>query len=156
MLPVSERPAQLARFKAALETLTGPADEAARAYLQTSIQALEEMLANASTRESFLAQQEQDTLNERVSRRVIGKLYDIFLPQIRAAITAEAKISLREKIRERKKKLMAMAKTATGKDSSGAEKAVVAETVADALEKLALMLYHGTKAPLPSDTLAEY
>ena len=51
-----------------------------------------------------------------------AKLYDMYLPQIRAAITAEAKISLREQIRDRKKKLMAMAKTATGKDSFGAEK----------------------------------
>ena len=154
LLDVSERPAQLQKFKAVLLTLTETADAAARDYVESNISHLEEMLANTAERESFLAQQEQDTVNAAVSNRVIGKLYDLYLPQIRAAITAKAKISLREKIRDRKKKLMAMAKTATGKDSSGAEKAVVAETVADALEKLALMLYHGTKAPLPSDTLA--
>ena len=154
LLPESERPTQLARFKAVLAYLTGPEDEAARSYLQTNIKLLEQMATNSSDRETFLAEENQESINGRVSQRVINRLMDIFLPQIRAAVTAEAKISLRENIRARKKKLMAMAKTATGKDSSGAEKAVVAETVTDALEKLALMLYHGTKAPLPSDTLA--
>ena len=153
-IPPAERGAVLEELQAALATLTGSADGPARDYVESNIAHLEEMLANTAERESFLVRQEQDTLNERVSRRVIGKMYDLYLPQIRAAITAEAKISLREKIRDRKKQLMAMAKMATGKDSSGAEKAVVAETVANALEKLALMLYHGTKAPLPSDTLA--
>ena len=62
-LPVSERPAQLARLKAALENLTGPADEAARAYLQTSIQALEQMLAASAEREAFLAEESQASIN---------------------------------------------------------------------------------------------
>jgi ribosomal protein L40E len=155
LLPVSDRAKQLDKFKAVLAYLTEePANEAARVYLQTNIQLLEQMMTNASERATFIAEDAQEKLNERVSRRVVGRFMDIFLPQIRAAVTAEAKISLREQIRDRKKKLMAMAKTATGKDSSGAEKAVVATTVADALEKLAGMLYHGTKAPLPTDTLA--
>jgi len=45
-----------------------------------------------------------------------------------------------------------MAKTATGKDKSGADRAVVAKALADSLEKLALMCY-GAKAELPTDTL---
>jgi hypothetical protein len=41
-----------------------------------------------------------------------------------------------------------------GLDKSGAEIAIVANALANALEKLALMLYAGTKAPLPTDSLA--
>ena len=43
-------------------------------FVQSNIALLTEMLANAAEREAFLSKQEQDTLNERVSRRVIGKI----------------------------------------------------------------------------------
>ena len=78
LLNVEDRPAQLAILKAALETLTGPADEAARAYLQTSIQALETMLANSAEREKFLAEESQVTINGRACQAAADAIHAKF------------------------------------------------------------------------------
>ena len=78
LLPVSERPAQLARLKAALETLNGPADDAACAYLQTSIQALEQMLAASAERAAFLAEESQASINGGACQAAADAIHDKF------------------------------------------------------------------------------
>lgn len=153
MLTVTEMRDQLARAKIALGNLTGPDDGPARQHIEAYIERVEFTVKQHDDLEAEMARDAQEALNEKVCRRVIGRVHDEFLPLIRGAVTAEAKVALREKIRARKKSLMAMAKTATGLDKSGAERAVVAKAVADAMEKLALMLYSGTAQPLQSDTL---
>jgi hypothetical protein len=152
-LTTEEMRAKLVLARTALGNLVGPDDGPAIQHVQDYIARVEYIVKQRDSQAAEMARDAQETLNETVCRRVIGRVHDQFLPLIRAANTAEAKISLRAKIRARKKALMAMAKTATGIDKSGAERAVVAKAVADALEKLALMLYAGTKDPLPTDTL---
>ena len=153
LLTVSEMKEKLSRAKIALGNLTDENDAPAREHVEKYIERVGHMVEQHDDLAAETARDEQELLNEKVCRRVCGRVMDEFLPQVRAAVTAEAKVALREKIRARKKALMAMAKTVTGVDKSGAERAVVAKAVADALEKLALMLYSGTKAPLPTDTL---
>jgi hypothetical protein len=153
LLTVDEMRDKLARAKIALGNLTDESDGPAREHVETYIARLEWTVKVHDEREAEMAKDAQDSVNESVCRRVIGRVHDQFLPLIRQATTAESKIALREKIRARKKAMLAMAKTATGLDKSGAERAVVAKAIADALEKLALMLYAGTKAELPSDSL---
>jgi hypothetical protein len=152
LLTLDEMRQSVARAKIVLANLTGSDDGPAVQHVEAYISRVGGMVEDHDEREAELAKDAQETLNESVCRRVIGRVHDEYLPQIRAAITAEAKVALREKIRARKKALLAMAKTATGKDKNGAERAVVAKAVADALEKLALMCY-GAKAELSSDTL---
>ena len=151
-LTIDEMRASLEKARVALRNLTGPDDGPAVQHIEAYISRVGSMVEDHDGREAELAKDAQETLNDSVCRRVIGRVHDEFLPQIRAANTAEAKVALREQIRARKKALLAMAKTATGKDKNGAERAVVAKAVADALEKLALMCY-GAKAELPSDSL---
>jgi hypothetical protein len=153
LLTVDELRDKLTRAKIALGNLTAESDASAKRHVEDYITRVSFMVEQHDSQAAELAADAQETLNESVCRRVIGRVHDLYLPQIRACNTAEAKISLREQIRARKKALMAMAKTATGKDKSGAERAVVAKALADALEKLAQMLYSGTKAPLPTDSL---
>jgi hypothetical protein len=152
-LTIDEMRPSLEKARVALGNLTGPDDGPAVRHVEEYIKRVEWTVKVHDEREAELATDAQEALNEKVCRRVIGRVHDEFLPQIRGANTAEAKIALREKIRARKKALLAMAKTTTEKDKSGAEKSVVANAVADALEKLAFMLYAGTKDPLPNDTL---
>jgi hypothetical protein len=153
LLTVDEMRDKLARAKIALGNLTGEDDGPARQHVGAYIERVEWTVKEHDEREAEMAADAQESLNESVCRRVIGRVHDQFLPQIRAANTAESKIALREKIRKLKKTLLAMAKTTTEKDKSGAEKAVVARAIANALEKLALMLYSGTEAELSSDSL---
>jgi len=152
-LTIDEMRLSLEKARLALGNLTDESDGPARVHVEKYIERVAYTVKQHDDLASEMARDAQESLNEKVCRRVIGRVHDQFLPLIRAANTAEAKISLRAKIRARKKALMAMAKTATGVDKSGAERAVVAKAVADALEKLALMLYAGTKDPLPTDTL---
>lgn len=152
-LTIDEMRASLEKARVVLGNLTGPDDGPAVQHVEAYISRVGGMVKERDDLEAELARDAQETLNESVCRRVIGKMHDQFLPQIRAANTAEAKIALRDKIRKLKKSLMVMAKTATGLDKSGAERAVVANALANALEKLALTLYSGTKAPLPTDSL---
>jgi hypothetical protein len=153
-LEVADRPVQLAKFKLALTELTDePADALACAYVTAVIGRLEVMVETDTNLEAEMAADAQETLNEKVCRRVCARLMDLYLPQIRSANTAESKIALREKMRKQKKSVMLKAKL-PGLDKSGAEISVVAKAVADALEKMiANALYSGTKDPLPTDTL---
>ena len=150
-LTVAELRVWLEKARAVLAEST---DGVAVQYAEAHLKPIEGAVQEDDNLQAEMARDAQELLNEKVCRRVIGRAYDQFLPQIRAANTADSKIALREKIRARKKSLMAMAKSATGLDKSGAEKAVVARAIADALEKLAMMLYHGTAQPLSNDTLA--
>jgi hypothetical protein len=152
LLTVDEMRDKLARATIALGNLTDESDGPAREHVEAYIKRVALTVEQHDEREAEKAKDAQETLNESVCRRVIGRVHDLYLPQIRAANTVESKIALRENMRARKKALLAMAKTATGKDKNGAERAVVAKAVGDALEKLALMCY-GAKAELPSDSL---
>jgi hypothetical protein len=152
LLTVSEMKEKLSRAKIALANLTDENDAPAREHVEKYIERVGHMVEQHDDLAAEMARDEQELLNEKVCRRVCGRVMDEFLPQVRAAVTADAKVALREKIRARKKALMAMAKTATGVDKSGAERAVVAKAVADALEKLALMCY-AAKVELSNDTL---
>jgi hypothetical protein len=151
-LTTEEMRAKLVLARTALGNLVGPDDGPAIQHVQDYIARVEYIVKQRDSQAAEMARDAQETLNETVCRRVIGRVHDQYLGQIRAANTAEAKVALREQIRARKKALLAMAKTATGKDKNGAERAVVAKAVADALEKLALMCY-GAKAELPTDSL---
>jgi hypothetical protein len=144
--------AKLVLARNTLCNLVGPDDALAVQHVEKYIERVDFIVKQRDSQAAEMAADAQETLNEKVCRRVIGRVHDQYLGQIRAANTVEAKVALREKIRARKKALLAMAKTATGKDKNGAERAVVAKAVADALEKLALMCY-GAKAELPSDSL---
>ena len=152
-LTIDEMRLSLEKARLALGNLTDESDGPARVHVEKYIERVAYTVKQHDEREAELARDAQESLNEKVCRRVIGRVHDQYLGQVRAANTAEAKIALREQIRARKKAMLAMAKTATGTDKSGAERAVVAKAVADALEKLALMLYAGTNDPLPTDTL---
>jgi hypothetical protein len=152
-LTTEEMRAKLVLARTALGNLVGPDDGPAIQHVQDYIARVEYIVKQRDSQAAEMARDAQETLNETVCRRVIGRVHDQFLPLIREATTAESKIALREKIRARKKSLLAMAKTTTEKDRSGADKAVVAKAIADALEKLALVLYAGTKAELPNDSL---
>jgi hypothetical protein len=152
-LTTEEMRARLVLARTALGNLVGPDDGPAIQHVQDYIARVEYIVKQRDSQAAEMARDAQEALNEKVCRRVIGRAHDQFLPHIRAANTAEAKIALREKIRKLKKSLLAMAKTATGKDKSGAVRAVVAKALAEALEKLTLTLYAGTKAELPTDSL---
>ncbi len=154
MLTTEQMREKLAQARVALGNLTGPDDGPAAAHVEKYVEAAGYIVKQRDDLAAEMAKDAQELLNEKVCRRVIGRLMDLYIPQIRGANTAESKLALREKIRARKKSLMAMAKTATGLDKSGAERAVVAKALADALEKLIInSLYAGTKDPLPTDSL---
>ena len=151
-LTTDEMRESLEKARIALTNLTGEHDGPARQHVEAYITRVGGMVKERDELAADMAHDQQEILNEEVSRRVIGRLQDEWLPRIRQASTKEQQTLLREAIRAKKKKLMAMAKDG-GKDKSGADKSVVARVVADALEKLALLCY-GAKAPLVADTLA--
>ncbi|MGA7638014.1 MAG: hypothetical protein WCB00_13870 [Candidatus Acidiferrales bacterium] len=138
-LSVSERPAQLARLKAALENLNGPADDAARAYLQTSIQALEKMLANAAEREAFLAQQEQETANGSACQDAADAIHDKFAGLFGEGVSAVERDKLktlfqivREEAQQKHKTIKPDEMTATG-----ANRKVVSSRILEELTAIA-------------------
>ena len=141
-LPVSERPAQLARLKAALENLTGPADEAARAYLQTSIQALEQMLAASAEREAFLAEESQASINGSACQAAADAIHDKFAGLFGEGVSAVERDKLkalfqivREEAQQQHKTIKPDEMTATG-----ANRKVVSSRILEELTAIASRL----------------
>ena len=141
-LPVSERPAQLAILKAALENLTGPADEAARAYLQTSIQALEQMLANSAAAAMEKVQYEQEIINGRSGQDAVDAIHDKFAGLFGEGVSAVERDKLktlfqivREEAQQQHKTIKPDEVTATG-----ANRKIVSSRILEELTAIASRL----------------
>ena len=155
LLPVSERPAQLATFKAVLETLTGPADEAARAYLQTSIQALEQMLAASAEREAFLAEESQASINGSACQVAADAIHDKFAGLFGEGVSAVERDKLkalfqivREEAQQQHKTIKPDEMTATG-----ANRKVVSSRILEELTAIAGRLGKAGTEVGPGQTL---
>ena len=111
------------------------------------------MLANAAERAAFLARQEQKTANGQATQRALGQIHDTYLPLIRKAKTISAKNALRAQLWKMKRGAETVAWIPTEKDETGAQKSVVAQALAQEFDKMARMLYGGTKPTAASDSL---
>jgi len=149
----TDLPQMVVEMRAVLVGLVAPSDELAHAYLTKLIATVEAKIVADAADAQEKADTEQNRANGWATQRALGNIHDTYLPLIRQAKTPFAKNALRTQLWKMKRGAQNVATNSTEKDDTGAQKSVVALALAKEFDRMARMLYGGTKPMAASDTL---